>query len=79
MEYLAYGDRENVRAFLLQCQDRVIYGTDLDVNPAAGVHRRVKECEKTYTNDWKVVATSETIQVEGRTTFWAAQSALQKI
>jgi predicted TIM-barrel fold metal-dependent hydrolase len=67
MEYLMYGDREKVRAFLMKYQDCVIYGTDLDVNPDADVQKSVKEWEKTYTNDWKFFATDETFEVEGRT------------
>jgi predicted TIM-barrel fold metal-dependent hydrolase len=67
MEYLMYGDREKVRTFLIKYQDRVIYGTDLDVNPDAKVEESVKEWKETYVNDWKFFATDETFQVEGRT------------
>jgi hypothetical protein len=51
MEYLMYGDPQKVRAFLMKYQDRVIYGTDLDVNPDADVQKSVKEWEETYAND----------------------------
>jgi predicted TIM-barrel fold metal-dependent hydrolase len=66
MEYLMYGDREKVRAFLVKYQDRVIYGTDLDVNPDANVAESVKSWKQTYINDWKFFATDETFPVEGR-------------
>jgi predicted TIM-barrel fold metal-dependent hydrolase len=65
MEYLMYGDPEKVRAFLMKYQDRVIYGTDLDVNPDADVQKSVKEWKETYANDWRFFATDETFQVEG--------------
>lgn len=66
MEYLMYGDRQKVRAFLLKYQDRVIYGTDLDVNPDVNVAESVKSWKQTYINDWKFFATDETFPVEGR-------------
>jgi predicted TIM-barrel fold metal-dependent hydrolase len=67
MEYLMYGDRDKVRAFLLKYQDRVIYGTDLDVNPDVNVADSVKGWKETYANDWRFFATDNTFQVEGRT------------
>jgi hypothetical protein len=65
MEYLMYGDREKVRAFLMKYQDRVIYGTDLDVNPDVNVAESVKSWKQTYINDWKFFASDETFSVEG--------------
>ncbi|MGA8868135.1 MAG: amidohydrolase family protein [Candidatus Sulfotelmatobacter sp.] len=81
MEYLMYGDRERVRAFLMKYQDRVIYGTDLDVNPDADLQKSVKEWKDTYANDWKFFATDETFTVEGRTVrgLELPNSVLQKI
>lgn len=67
MEYLMYGDREKVRAFLMKYPDRVIYGTDLDVNPDASMQKSVKEWKETYANDWRFFATDESFQVEGHT------------
>jgi predicted TIM-barrel fold metal-dependent hydrolase len=66
MEYLMFGDREKVRTFLLKYQDRVIYGTDLDVNPDAPVQDSVQAWRQTYVNDWKFFATDDTFPVEGR-------------
>jgi hypothetical protein len=81
MEYLMYGDREKVRGFLMKYQDRVIYGTDLDVNPDADVQKSVKEWKETYANDWKFFATDETFQVEGHTVHGVKlpKGVLQKI
>jgi predicted TIM-barrel fold metal-dependent hydrolase len=66
MEYLMYGDPAKVRAFLMKYQDRVLYGTDLDMNPDAKIDESVKEWKETYVNDWRFFATDETFQVEGR-------------
>lgn len=81
MEYLMYGDREKARAFLMKYQDRVIYGTDLDVNPDADVQKSVTEWKETYANDWKFFATDETFQVEGHTVHGVKlpRDVLQKI
>lgn len=81
MEYLMYGDPEKVRAFLMKYQDRVIYGTDLDVNPDADVQKSVKEWKETYANDWRFFATDETFQVEGHTVHGVklSKDVLQKI
>lgn len=67
MEYLEFGDRDKVRAFLIRYQDRVLYGTDLDVNPDANVNESVREWQHTYANDWKFLATDQTFTVDGRT------------
>ena len=67
MEYLEFGDREKVRAFLIKYQDRVIYGTDLDVNPDANVQSVVHQWKDMYASDWKFLATNETLKIDGRT------------
>ena len=51
----------------MKYQDRVIYGTDLDMNPDADVQKSVKEWKETSANDWRFFATDETFQVEGHT------------
>ncbi len=81
MEYLMYGDPAKVRAFLMKYPDRVIYGTDLDVNPDADVQKSVQEWKETYANDWRFFATDETFQVEGHTVHGLKlpQDLLQKI
>jgi hypothetical protein len=67
MEYLEFGDREKVRAFLIKYQDRVIYGSDLDVNPDANVQRAVEEWKDMYASDWRFLAMNETLKIDGRT------------
>jgi predicted TIM-barrel fold metal-dependent hydrolase len=81
MEYFEFGNREKVRAFLIKYQDRVIYGTDLDVNPDANVQQSVHEWKDMYASDWRFLATNETLQIDGRTVHGLdlPQEVLQKI
>lgn len=67
MEYLMMDPPEKVRAFLIKYQDRVLYGTDLDIAPGANVADAVKEWEATYARDWRYLATDDVFQSEGRT------------
>jgi predicted TIM-barrel fold metal-dependent hydrolase len=66
MEYLMLMPPEKVRAFLIKYQDRVLYGTDLDLLPDAKLPDDLKEWQSTYARDWKFLATSETLNVEGK-------------
>lgn len=70
MEYLMMAPPEKVRAFLIKYQDRVLYGTDLDLIATADVQESLKEWQSTYARDWRFLATDETfdsggIQVHG--------------
>lgn len=66
MEYLMIAPREKVRAFLIKYQDRVLYGTDLDVLPDANVQEDLKDWRSTYARDWKFLATDETLEYNGK-------------
>jgi predicted TIM-barrel fold metal-dependent hydrolase len=66
MEYLMLMPPGKVRAFLSKYQDRVLYGTDLDLLPDAKVPDALKDWESTYARDWKFLATSETFNLEGK-------------
>ena len=66
MEYLMMAPRDKVRAFLIKYQDRVLYGTDLDLLATADVTELVKDWESTYVRDWRFLATDETFDSEGR-------------
>jgi hypothetical protein len=57
---------EKVRAFLIKYQDRVVYGTDLDLFATADVAEALKDWLSTYARDWKFLATGETFSVEGK-------------
>ncbi|MFZ0419470.1 MAG: amidohydrolase family protein [Candidatus Sulfotelmatobacter sp.] len=81
MEYLMLMPAEKVRAFLIKYQDRVLYGTDLDLLPDAKLPDTLKEWESTYARDWRFLATGETFNVEGRQVHGLnlPQPVLQKI
>ena len=81
MEFLMYGNPEKVRAFLIKYQDRVLYGTDLDVYADADMQKVLSEWKETYAHDWKFFATDETFEVEGHTVHGIKLSAavLQKL
>jgi len=81
MEYLMLMPPEKVRAFLLKYQDRVLYGTDLDLPPDANFPDALKDWQSTYARDWKFLATGETLNVEGKPVHGLnlPQPVLQKI
>ena len=66
MEYLMLAPTEKVRAFLIKYQDRVLYGTDLDLLATADVQETLKDWESTYARDWRFLATDETFELDGR-------------
>ncbi|MGO9084800.1 MAG: amidohydrolase family protein [Candidatus Sulfotelmatobacter sp.] len=66
MEYLMMAPSDKVRAFLIKYQDRVIYGTDLDLNADAKTSEALEEWEHRYARDWKYLATDATFTEEGR-------------
>jgi predicted TIM-barrel fold metal-dependent hydrolase len=66
MDYLMLMPPEKVRAFLIKYQDRVLYGTDLDLAPDAKFPDALDEWQSAYARDWKFFATDETFKVEGK-------------
>ncbi|HXW92817.1 MAG TPA: amidohydrolase family protein [Terriglobales bacterium] len=66
MEYLMIAPSAKVRSFLIRYQDRVLYGTDLDLVATANVQESLEEWESTYARDWKFLATDETFEYAGR-------------
>jgi Amidohydrolase len=81
MKYLMLMPSEKVSAFLIKYQDRVLYGTDLDLLLDANLPDTLKEWQSTYARDWKYLATSETLNVEGNQVHGLnlPQSVVQKI
>ena len=67
MDYLMLAPREKVRSFFIKYQDRILYGTDLDLLATADVGESLKEWQSTYARDWKFLATDETFGDSGRT------------
>ncbi|MGA6950254.1 MAG: amidohydrolase [Candidatus Sulfotelmatobacter sp.] len=66
MEYLMLMPPDKVSAFLIKYQDRVLYGTDLDLHADADVPEALAEWQSTYARDWKFLATGETLTVQGK-------------
>ena len=66
MEYLMLMPPEKVSSFLIKYQDRILYGTDLDLLPDAKPQDALKEWELTYARDWRFLATGETLEMSGR-------------
>jgi len=66
MEYLMLMPPEIVKAFLIKYQDRVLYGTDLDMTADANVDETVKSWRETYARDWRYFATDETFPLNGK-------------
>jgi len=81
MEYLMLMPPEKVRAFLTKYQDRVLYGTDLELLPGANLSDALKDWQSTYTRDWKFLATGQMLNVEGKPIHGLnlPQSVLRKI
>jgi predicted TIM-barrel fold metal-dependent hydrolase len=75
--------REKVRAFLIKYQDRVLYGSDLELVPELGKPaEQLPDWEEAYAREWTYYATADTITTnEGRTVQGLAlpESVLRKI
>jgi predicted TIM-barrel fold metal-dependent hydrolase len=60
LEHQATKDREKVRDFLIRYQDRVLYGTDMEVGPGeSDKASTATEAHKTWLEDWRFLNTSE--------------------
>ena len=60
--YLMLQPREKVRAFLIKYQDRVLYGTDLDLAKSADAAAALLEWERTYACDWRFFSTDQAVE-----------------
>jgi predicted TIM-barrel fold metal-dependent hydrolase len=66
LDYMRLMPREKLRAFLIKYQDRVLYGTDLDILPNANVAEVLNEWRETYARDYRFMATNDTFSVDGK-------------
>ena len=66
MEYLMLMPREQLRSFLIKYQDRILYGTDLDVLATANVSEALRDWQATYARDWEFLATSDPVKLEDK-------------
>jgi len=53
-----------VRAFFVRYQDRLLYGTDLTLNPGDNTQEFKAEAHNVWTRDWRYLATDESQRVE---------------
>jgi predicted TIM-barrel fold metal-dependent hydrolase len=64
--YLMLQPREKVRAFLIKYQDRVLYGTDIEIQPDSNVEVSLNYLKSTYARDWKYFATDQVFEFKGK-------------
>ena len=80
VRYLAHGNRDQVREFLLKYQDRVLYATDFTLGPG-DQEQAWKSLQSTHERDWKFFAEGERMQYDGKEVTGLAlpQAVLRKI
>jgi len=66
MDYLMMAPTEKVRAFLIKYQDRVLYGTDLDLLATGNLTEALNDWKSTYARDWRFLATGDSFSSDGR-------------
>ncbi|KQS53863.1 amidohydrolase [Brevundimonas sp. Leaf363] len=57
IQYQSVRDRRKVRDFFIKYQDRILYGTDLTLNPGEDVAAFRQSAHEVWTNDWAYLAT----------------------
>jgi len=65
MDYLVIQPRGFLIPFITKYQDRLIYGTDLEVFPGKNDAERFKSWENSYALDWRFLATKEWLIYRG--------------
>lgn len=63
--YLELQPREKVRNFIIKYQDRILYGTDHELNRGDNTAETLKQWKEGYAHDWKYFATDDMIQYKG--------------
>ncbi len=63
--YLMLQPHDKVRGFVIKYQDRILYGTDLELLPQDNSAERLREWTSTYERDWKFFATDQTVEYKG--------------
>jgi hypothetical protein len=64
VQYQSVRDLEKVRAFFIKYQDRVLYGTDLTMNPGDDAQEFKRSAHDVWTRDWRYLATAESQRVD---------------
>lgn len=64
LQYQSLTDREKVRDFLINYQDRILYGTDIVIGRNADFEQMNKRLHDTWLVDWKYLTSDKMIAVE---------------
>jgi hypothetical protein len=64
VQYQSVRDYEKVRNFFIRYQDRLLYGTDLTLNPGEDALEFKRSAHAVWTRDWRYLATEEGQRVE---------------
>jgi predicted TIM-barrel fold metal-dependent hydrolase len=56
-------DREDLRAFIIRYQDRILYGTDMPVKPHHNGENKRDQLQVRWERDWKLLASEEEVEV----------------
>jgi predicted TIM-barrel fold metal-dependent hydrolase len=63
LQYQSSQDRDRVRRFFIEYQDRIAYGTDLTVRPDADVEEAIADARRRWRSDWTYFATDGEVEV----------------
>lgn len=63
--YMMLQPRADAIAFILEYQDRLIYGSDLVFVPNEDAGPRIRFWEREYARDWRFYATNDTVEADG--------------
>ncbi len=62
---IQYLDRKELRNFFIRYQDRILYGTDLEINESRNPADYAKRMHKTWTDDWKYFSSDSLVNISG--------------
>lgn len=63
LQYQSTRDREKVRQFFVNCQDRIVYATDIIQEPGANAASLKQAIRAVWLNDWKYLCTDSMMTV----------------
>ena len=63
LQYQSSRDRERVRNFMIEYQDRIAYGTDLGVEPTDPTEEAIAAARERWRSDWRYFATDGAVEV----------------
>jgi predicted TIM-barrel fold metal-dependent hydrolase len=63
--YMMLQPRDQIIAFIVKYQDRLIYATDNTFSPENKLDQKLDDWEKNYARDWRFFATNDTLDYKG--------------